>query len=198
MGGETTRRKNEELLFYSSFYHQRVVQYIHMWNLGLSDLAQTAKDALARIETTINESVGLDDGDDDDEDDDDKIVEGELARGVVTVRERAPTSEGWSMADGASLDDSGGDSSSGVNVEKESQISDSFVDLKSLAMEGIPKDDEGRLESNTALTDALAQIESLQLLVASLQDELTLAKSEKAMLENQVKELQEENKSSKR
>jgi len=170
-----------------------------MWNLGLSDLAQTAKDALARIETTINESVGLDDGDDDDEDDDDKIVEGELARGVVTVRDRAPTSEGWSMADGASLDDSGGESSSsGVNVEKESQISDSFVDLKSLAMEGIPKDDEGRLESNTALTDALAQIESLQLLVASLQDELTLAKSEKAMLENQVKELQEENKSSKR
>jgi hypothetical protein len=170
-----------------------------MWNLGLSDLAQTAKDALARIETTINESVGLDDGDDDDEDDD-KIVEGELARGVVTVRDRAPTSEGWSMADGASLDDSGGESSSssGVNVEKESQISDSFVDLKSLAMEGIPKDDEGRLESNTALTDALAQIESLQLLVASLQDELTLAKSEKAMLENQVKELQEENKSSKR
>ena len=169
-----------------------------MWNLGLSDLAQTAKDALARIETTINESVGLDDGDDDDEDDD-KIVEGELARGVVTVRDRAPTSEGWSMADGASLDDSGGDSSSGgVNVEKESQISDSFVDLKSLAMEGIPKDYEGRLESNTALTDALAQIESLQLLVASLQDELTLAKSEKAILENQVKELQEENKSSKR
>ena len=174
-----------------------------MWNLGLSDLAQTAKDALARIETTINESVGLDGDDDDDNEEDDKVVmEGGLARGVVTVtRDRAPTSEGWSMADGsASLDDSGGDNSSGVNVEKESQISDSFVDLK--AMDDIsPKDDnDGRgLQNNdTALMDALAQIESLQLLVASLREELTLAKAEKVMLENQIKELQEENKSSKR
>jgi hypothetical protein len=172
-----------------------------MWNLGLSDLAQTAKDALARIETTINESVGLDGEDDDDNEEDDKVVmEGELARGVVTVtRDRAPTSEGWSMADGsASLDDSGGDNSSGVNVEKESQISDSFVDLK--AMDDIsPKDDERGLQNNnTALMDALAQIESLQLLVASLREELTLAKAEKVMLENQIKELQEENKNSKR
>lgn len=163
-----------------------------MWNLGLSDLAQTAKDALARIETTINNSVGLDDDDDDDEDDD-KIVEGELARGVVTVRERAPISEGWSMADGASLDDSGGDSSSGVNIEKESQNSDSFIDLKSLAMADNPKNEE----NNTALMDALAQIKSLQLLVDSLKEELSLANAEKVMLENQVKELQEENKSSK-
>jgi hypothetical protein len=169
-----------------------------MWNLGLSDLAQTAKDALARIETTINESVGLDGDDDDDEDDDKVVMEGELARGVVTVRDRAPTSEGWSMADGnASLDDSGGDSSCGVNVEKESQVSDSFVDLK--ATDDISPKDDGRLQNNdTALTDALAQIESLQLLVASLRDELTLAKAEKVMLENQIKELQEENKSSKR
>jgi hypothetical protein len=179
-----------------------------MWNLGLSDLAQTAKDALARIETTINESVGLDGDDDDDNENDDKVVmEGDLARGVVTVtRDRAPTSEGWSMADGsASLDDSGGDnssSSSGVNVEKESQISDSFVDLK--AMDDIsPKDDnDGRglqnNNNNTALMDALAQIESLQLLVASLREELTLAKAEKVMLENQIKELQEENTNSKR
>ena len=45
-----------------------------MWNLGLSDLAQTAKDALARIETTINESVGLDGDDDDDNEEDDKVV----------------------------------------------------------------------------------------------------------------------------
>lgn len=161
-----------------------------LWNLGLSDLAQTAKDALARIETTINESVGMDD----DDEDDDQIVEGELARGVVTVRERAPTSEGWSMADGASLDDSGGDSSSGVNVEKESQISDSFVDLKSLAMTDNPKNEE----NNAALMDALAQIKSLHFLVDSLKEELFLANAEKVMLENQVKKLQEENNNSKR
>jgi hypothetical protein len=148
-----------------------------MWNLGLSDLAQKAKDAVALIESTINVSVGV--GEEDG---------GEVVRG----RERAPTSDGWEKCDMSSHD------SHGVEKSKEpptSQHEMSFVDLKG-AIDDISKAGGGKMgESDAALLDALARIDSLEGQVTSLKDELALAQAVKVLLEKQVKELQEENRS---
>jgi len=68
-----------------------------MWSLGLSDLAQKAKDAVALIESTINDSVGVGEEEED--------GSGEV---VLRGRERAPTSDGWEKCDMSSHDSAGG------------------------------------------------------------------------------------------
>jgi len=73
----------------------------------------------------------------------------------------------------------------------------SFVDLKG-AIDDIPKaEGGGKMESSDAalLDDALARIDSLVDQVTSLKDELVLAQAAKFLLEKQVKDLQEENRS---
>jgi hypothetical protein len=139
-----------------------------MWNLG--DLAQKAMDAVALIETTINDSVGL----------------GEDSGEVVRARERAPTSDGWEKCDMSSHDEKA------AKDPPTSKQEMSFVDLKA-AIDDIPKAADGKLESNVALLDALARIESLGDQVTSLKEELVLAQAAKILLEKQVKELQEKN-----
>ena len=81
----------------------------------------------------------------------------------------------------------------------------SFVDLKGAVAKDIPKGSDGTakgLESNvnSALMGALARLESLEKQVNSLKDELAAAREESQnyhatnlLLEQQVKELQEEN-----
>jgi hypothetical protein len=158
-----------------------------MWNLGLSDLAQKAKDAVALIESTINDSVGV--GEEEEEDGGEVVLRG---------RERAPTSDGWEKCDMSSDHDSAG----GVEKAKDpppasSQHGMSFVDLKG-AIDDIPKaEGVGKMgESDAALLDdALARIDSLVDQVTSLKDELVLAQAAKVLLEKQVKDLQEENRS---
>lgn len=139
-----------------------------MWNLG--NLAQKAMDAVALIETTINDSVGI----------------GEDSGEVVRARERAPTSDGWEKCDMSSHDEKA------TKDPPTSKQEMSFVDLKA-AIDDIPKASDGKLESNAALLDALARIESLGDQVTSLKEELVLAQAAKISLEKQVKELQEEN-----
>ena len=144
-----------------------------MWNLGLSDLAQKAIDAVALIENTINDSVGV--GEED---------------SVEVVRERAPTSDGWEKCDVSSHD------SGGVEKAKDPPTSQemSFVDLKGV-IDDIPKAEGGKMESDAALLDALARIDSLEDQVTSLKDELVLAQAANILLEKQIKDLQEENRS---
>ena len=160
-----------------------------MWNLGLSDLAQKAKDAVALIESTINDSVGVVEEEEDDS--------GEV---VLRGRERAPTSDGWEKCEKSSAHDSSG----GVEEKAKdppppasSQHEMSFVDLKG-EIDDIPKaEGGGKMESSDAalLDDALARIDSLVDQVTSLKEELVLAQASRILLEKQVKDLQEENRS---
>ena len=157
-----------------------------MWNLGLSDLAQKAKDAVALIESTINDSIGVGEEEEDDS--------GEV---VLRGRERAPTSDGWEKCDMSSAHDSSG----GVEEKAKDppppasqQHEMSFVDLKGV-IDDIPKAEGGKMESDAALLDALARIDSLEDQVTSLKDELVLAQAANILLEKQIKDLQEENRS---
>jgi hypothetical protein len=140
-----------------------------MWSLA-TDLAQKAKDAVALLESTINDSVGV--GEDNDE--------------VAPCRERAPSSGGWEKCDLSSHGSGPRDAPTAQQQEM------SFVDLKAV-MDEIPENDDGKLESNSALLDALARIESLEGQVSSLKNELVLAQAAKISLERQVKELEEQN-----
>ena len=147
-----------------------------MWSLA-SDLAQKAKDAVALLESTINDSVGV----------------GEESDEVAPGRERAPSSGGWEKCD-VSSHGSGGVEDTAKDHRAAQQQEMSFVDLKA-SMDEIPRSGDGKLESNAALLDALARIESLEGQVSSLKNELVLAQAKKISLEKQVKELEEQNRS---
>lgn len=116
-------------------------------------------------------------------------------------------SDGWEKCD----DISDGDGEDGKekakpqqNMPQEASAQEmSFVDLKSAA-DSIPTTGSGGLESNDALLDALARIESLEKQVRSLKVELASAReaareesenyhATNLLLGQQVKELQEEN-----
>mmetsp|Transcript_8404 Transcript_8404/g.15293 ORF Transcript_8404/g.15293 Transcript_8404/m.15293 type:complete len:173 (+) Transcript_8404:29-547(+) len=163
-----------------------------MWN-NISSLAQIAKDAAALLEEQINDSIGM------------GAAAGHNvdASGDAGVDGDGPVrgSDGWEKCGDISSEDGSDDEKVKKNMPQEM----SFVDLKSAA-EAIPKNDAGGLESNAALLDALARIESLEEQVSSLKVELASAKeaareesenyhATNLLLEQQVKELQEENRS---
>ncbi len=155
-----------------------------MWSLA-TDLAQKAKDAVALLESTINDSVGVGEVGEVEE-------VGEDSDEVAPGRERAPSSGGWEKCDFSSHD-SGGVEDATNDHRTAQQQEMSFVDLKA-AMDEIPRSGDGELE-NAALLDALARIESLEGQVSSLKNELVLAQAAKISLEKQVKELEEQNRS---
>mmetsp|Transcript_10517 Transcript_10517/g.18468 ORF Transcript_10517/g.18468 Transcript_10517/m.18468 type:complete len:171 (-) Transcript_10517:7-519(-) len=159
-----------------------------MWN-NISSLAQKAKEAAALIEEQINDSVGVG-------------AEGDGVDDVVADGDGgapAPSSDGWEKCD--DISSNGGEDEKAEQHSKPQEMS--FVDLESAAKE-IPKNESGELESNAALLDALAKIELLEKQVSSLKVELASAKDSarveyenyhatNLLLEQQVKELQEEN-----
>lgn len=176
-----------------------------MWT-NISSLAQKAKEAAAIFEEQINDSIGLNkdgaspspkanaaavDGGRSDGGDD------EAADGVERV---GGSDGGWEKCGDNSSDDDGDDKPLKLKDGKSQEMS--YVDLKSAA-EDVPKrDDSGGMEANTALSDALARIESLEKQALSLKNELAAAREESQnyhatnlLLEQQVKELQEENRS---
>ena len=157
-----------------------------MWS-NLSAIAEKAKEAAQAIESQINDS---------------------MAAGTTTEEDE----KGWEKCDISNHHDDNGDGSGDNDGEKVKEKEDrsaekapssgmSFVDLKDAAKD-IPEalnDDENK-QSNNELADALARIEYLEKQVNSLKDELTAAREESQnyhatnlLLEQQVKELQEEN-----
>lgn len=175
-----------------------------MWT-NISSLAQKAKEAAAIFEEQINDSIGINkDGASPSPKANATAVDGgrsdggdeEASDGV----ERVGGSDGeWEKCGDNSSDDDGNDK---PLKDDKPQEEISFVDLKSVA-EDVPKIDEGGgMEANTALADALARIESLEKQALSLKNELAAAREEaqnyhatNLLLEQQVKELQEENRS---
>mmetsp|Transcript_36832 Transcript_36832/g.77276 ORF Transcript_36832/g.77276 Transcript_36832/m.77276 type:complete len:160 (-) Transcript_36832:403-882(-) len=147
-----------------------------MWG-NLSSLAKKAKEAAALIEEQINDSVGAG-------------AEGGRCDAA------ASDGDGWEKCDD--------DEKAEEKMPKETAPQEmSFVDLKSAA-ESIPKTEGGGRESDAALLNALARIESLEKQVGSLKVDLALAReaareesenyhATNLLLENQVKELQEQN-----
>jgi hypothetical protein len=179
-----------------------------MWT-NLSSIAQKAKEAAALIEEQINDSLlGREDSAADGSplDGDDLGSDGNGR----TPGSASGSSGGWEKCDDISSDEGGDEDGKGKQLndtekEKSRPQEMSFVDLKGAVAKDIPKgsDDTARgLESNvnSALMEALARLESLEKQVNSLKDELAAAREESQnyhatnlLLEQQVKELQEEN-----
>ena len=160
-----------------------------MWS-NLSAIAEKAKEAAQAIESQINDS---------------------MAAGTTTEED---DEKGWEKCDISNHHHhDNGDGSGDNDGEKVKEIEDrseekapssgmSFVDLKDAAKD-IPdalNEDENKQSNNELAGDALARIEYLEKQVNSLKDELTAAREESQnynatnlLLEQQVKELQEEN-----
>mmetsp|Transcript_34383 Transcript_34383/g.63210 ORF Transcript_34383/g.63210 Transcript_34383/m.63210 type:complete len:160 (+) Transcript_34383:244-723(+) len=147
-----------------------------MWG-NLSSLAKKAKEAAALIEEQINDSIG---------------AGAEGRRGDATTSD----GDGWEKCDD-------GEEAKEKMLKETSPQEMSFVDLKSAA-ESIPKTESGGRESDATMLNALARIESLEKQVGSLKVDLALAReaareesenyhATNLLLEQQVKELQEEN-----
>lgn len=174
-----------------------------MWT-NISALAQKAKEAASIIENQINDSLGDGSGGASPSSPAAGAADGSLDNmggdEAADSDERVPGSDGWEKCDDISSDD-GGEDEQVKQPEKENRPQEmSFVDLKSAAAD-IPKNVSGGLESNAALLDALARIEALEKQVNSLKDELATAREESQnyhatnlLLEEQVKELQEQGK----
>ena len=158
-----------------------------MWS-NLSAIAEKAKEAAQAIESQINDS---------------------MAAGTTTEEDE----KGWEKCDISNHHHDNGDGSGDNDGEKVKEKEDrsaekapssgmSFVDLKDAAKD-IPdalNEDENKQSNNELAGDALARIEYLEKQVNSLKDELTAAREEtqnyhatNLLLEQQVKELQEEN-----
>ena len=158
-----------------------------MWS-NLSAIAEKAKEAAQAIESQINDS---------------------MAAGTTTEEDE----KGWEKCDISNHHHDNGDGSGDNDGEKVKEIEDrsaekapssgmSFVDLKDAAKD-IPdalNEDENKQSNNELAGDALARIEYLEKQVNSLKDELAAAREEaqnyhatNLLLEQQVKELQEEN-----
>ncbi len=173
-----------------------------MWS-NLTAIAQKAKEAAARIESEINNSIGF----------------GEIGpteKDDTEAPESAHNSDGWDKCDAPSNDVAITDSSPKAN-KKETVISKeiSFVDLKA-AVEDIPctnqhrKSDNERVvvpagmddfpsndeptTDNLALADALKRISSFEQHVRSLRDELASAHNTTLQLQNKIQDLEEQNK----
>ena len=167
-----------------------------MWS-NLTSIAQKAKEAAARIESEINNSIGFGEIDD------------------TEAAESANNSDGWDKCDVSSHDVAIHDSSPRENeMENATSKEISFVDLKG-AVESIPctyphrkSDDEhvdvpARMDDfpsndepttdNIALVDALERISSLEQHVRSLQDELSSAHNTTLQLLNKIRDLEEQN-----
>ena len=162
-----------------------------MWS-NLSAIAEKAKEAAQAIESQINDS---------------------MAAGTTTEED---DEKGWEKCDISNHHHHDkGDGSGDNDGEKVKEIEDrseekapssgmSFVDLKDAAKD-IPdalNEDENKQSNNELAGDALARIEYLEKQVNSLKDELAAAREEaqnyhasNLLLEQHVKELQEENKS---
>ena len=162
-----------------------------MWS-NLSAIAEKAKEAAQAIESQINDS---------------------MAAGTTTEED---DEKGWEKCDISNHHHhDNGDGSEDNDGEKVKEIEDrseekapssgmSFVDLKDAAKD-IPdalNEDENKQSNNELAGDALARIEYLEKQVNSLKDELAAAREEaqnyhasNLLLEQHVKELQEENKS---
>ena len=162
-----------------------------MWS-NLSAIAEKAKEAAQAIESQINDS---------------------MAAGTTTEED---DEKGWEKCDISNHHHhDNGDGSGDDDGEKVKEIEDrseekapssgmSFVDLKDAAKD-IPdalNEDENKQSNNELAGDALARIEYLEKQVNSLKDELAAAREEaqnyhasNLLLEQHVKELQEENKS---
>ena len=160
-----------------------------MWS-NLSAIAEKAKEAAQAIESQINDS---------------------MAAGTTTEED---DEKGWEKCDISNHHHhDNGDGSGDDDGEKVKEIEDrsaekapssgmSFVDLKDAAKD-IPdalNEDENKQSNNELAGDALARIEYLEKQVNSLKDELAAAREEaqnyhatNLLLEQQVKELQEEN-----
>ena len=160
-----------------------------MWS-NLSAIAEKAKEAAQAIESQINDS---------------------MAAGTTTEED---DEKGWEKCDISNHHHhDNGDGSGDNDGEKVKEIEDrseekapssgmSFVDLKDAAKD-IPdalNEDENKQSNNELAGDALARIEYLEKQVNSLKDELAAAREEaqnyhasNLLLEQHVKELQEEN-----
>ena len=160
-----------------------------MWS-NLSAIAEKAKEAAQAIESQINDS---------------------MAAGTTTEED---DEKGWEKCDISNHHHhDNGDGSGDNDGEKVKEIEHrseekapssgmSFVDLKDAAKD-IPdalNEDENKQSNNELAGDALARIEYLEKQVNSLKDELAAAREEaqnyhatNLILEQQVKELQEEN-----
>eukprot|EP01083_Nonionella_stella_P068703 182622_1 len=179
-----------------------------MWT-DLSSIAQKAKEAAALIEKQINDSL-LGEGGGSKSSPSSPAAAGAGARTDDAGSDLSSdgngraegSSEGWEKCDDISSDGSGGEKIKKPDKKENTPQEMSFVDLKAVAKE-IPKNNDG--EPSKALLDALARMESLEKQVNSLKDELAVAREESQnyhatnlLLEQQIKELQEENKSLKK
>ena len=145
-----------------------------MWS-NLSSLAQKAKEAASLIEGQINDA--LNEGDFPDDGDE------RTSRG----------GDGWEKCGDIKDEEA-------EKVDPPTQAPSSGMSFVDLAAQDIPKNGSGEPETDAALLDALARVEVLEKQVNALKDELAAAREESEnyhqtnlLLEQQVKELTEEN-----